>query len=106
VTDPYAEINGHQVIDLHRVTSEGRFAAGPVCIRCDTHFADRGEIEHTACPVPFSTGNHDLLVDPDDGLLYCTRCPLVAYDLADAAGEEPCPGPLRDERRPSRTDRR
>ncbi|MGC4938825.1 hypothetical protein [Kribbella sp. DT2] len=99
MTDPYAEINGHQVIDLHRVTSQGRFAAGPVCIRCDKHFADRGEIELTACPVPFTTGDHDLLVDPDDGLLYCTRCPLVAYDLADAASEEPCPGPQHDEQR-------
>jgi hypothetical protein len=105
VTDPYAEINGHQVIDLHRVTSEGRFSAGPVCIRCDAHFDNRREIEDTACPVPFSTGNHDLLVDPDDGLLYCTRCPLVAYDLADAASEEPCPGPLHG-RRPWRSDHR
>ncbi|GAB3821848.1 hypothetical protein [Kribbella italica] len=106
MTDPYAEINGHRVIDLHRVTSQGRFAAGPVCIRCDTHFADLQEIADTACPVPFATGNHDLLVDPDDGLLYCTQCPLVAYDLADAAGEEPCSGPVHNEQRPRRSDRR
>lgn len=92
--EAFAEVNGHRVIDLPRVTAQGRFAAGPVCIRCDAHFADRQEIERTPCPIGDDNRGHDVLIDPDDGLLYCTRCPLVAYDQADLASEPPCPGPV------------
>ena len=42
---------------------------------------------------PLASG-HDLVGNLDDGLLYCQRCPLVAYDLADAATEPICPMPL------------
>ncbi|WP_344157223.1 hypothetical protein [Kribbella yunnanensis] len=41
-----------------------------------------------------TTTGHDFVTDPGDGLLYCTRCPMVAYDLADAATEPECPLPL------------
>ncbi|ADB31040.1 hypothetical protein Kfla_1946 [Kribbella flavida DSM 17836] len=91
----FAEINGHQVVDLPRLSTQGRFGSGPVCIRCDAHFVDRLEVEESRCPVADQARGHDLLVDPDDGLLYCTRCPLVAYDLADVGSEPPCPGHLR-----------
>lgn len=37
---------------------------------------------------------HELVTNPIDGLLYCLRCPLVAYDLADAATEPTCPMPI------------
>ncbi|WP_185445606.1 hypothetical protein [Kribbella qitaiheensis] len=38
---------------------------------------------------------HEFVTNPCDGLLYCQRCPMVAYDLADAATEPICPMPLR-----------
>ncbi len=41
-----------------------------------------------------TTTGHDFVTDPGDGLLYCTQCPMVAYDLADAATEPECPLPL------------
>ncbi len=37
---------------------------------------------------------HELVSNLDDGLLYCVRCPLVAYDLDDVATEPECPMPL------------
>ena len=44
---------------------------------------------------PADTGSgHEFVTDPGDGLLYCTKCPMVAYDLADAATEPECPLPL------------
>lgn len=41
-----------------------------------------------------TTTGHDFVTDPGDGLLYCTQCPMVAYDLTDAATEPECPLPL------------
>ncbi|WP_165956582.1 hypothetical protein [Kribbella antibiotica] len=41
-----------------------------------------------------TTTGHDFVTDPGDGLLYCTQCPMVAYDLTDASTELECPLPL------------
>jgi len=94
VNEFFAEINGHWVVDMSRVTARGRVSAGPVCIRCGAHFAGWPDIEHTWCPVSGAARGHELVIDPYDGLLYCERCPLVAYDLDDVATEPQCPMPL------------
>ena len=94
MTELFAEINGHRVVDLSRVSPRGRSSSAPVCIRCGAHFADRLEIDNTSCPAAGKAHGHQLVTDPDDGLLYCTRCPLVAYDLDDVATEPTCPMPL------------
>lgn len=88
------EINGHRVVAVSRVTTLARLSAGSVCIRCGAHFVDRLEIENTSCPAAGDTHGHELFTNPDDGLLYCRRCPLVAYDLDDVATEPQCPMPL------------
>lgn len=94
MTELFAEINGHRVMTLSRVTTRGWVGAVPVCIECGTHFTDRREIENSPCPAAGTSHGHDIVVDPDDGLLYCQRCPLVAYDVADLATEPNCPIPL------------
>lgn len=38
--------------------------------------------------------SHELVSSLEDGLLYCLKCPLVAYDLNDVATEPICPMPL------------
>jgi hypothetical protein len=91
VTDFFADINGHQVVEVSRV---GRSSAIPVCLLCGAHFLDRFEIENTTCPAAGPAHGHDLINDPGDGLLYCTRCPFVAYDLNDVATDPICPMPL------------
>jgi hypothetical protein len=90
----FTEINGHRVVDLSRVTAQGRSNPTPVCFRCGAHFTDRLDIENTSCPAAGDSHGHRLVTDPEDGLLYCTRCPLVAYDLTDVASEPNCPMPL------------
>jgi len=94
VTEWFAEVNGHRVVELSRVTSQRRSSVTPVCLNCGAHFADRLEIDDTTCPAAGQPHGHDLVSDPDDGLLYCRRCPLVAYDLDDVATEPVCPMPL------------
>jgi hypothetical protein len=94
VTYLFAEINGHRVVDVSRVTTQGVAGAVPVCLRCGAHFTDRLEIERTFCPASGQAHGHDLITDSDDGLLYCRRCPMVAYDLDDVASEPNCPMPL------------
>ncbi|MGY4765698.1 hypothetical protein ACXC9Q_02130 [Kribbella sp. CWNU-51] len=91
MTDFFAEINGHRVVELSRM---GRSGATPVCLLCGAHFTDRPEIENTTCPAAGPAHGHDLVSDPADGHLYCTRCPFVAYDLNDAATDPICPMPL------------
>lgn len=49
---------------------------------------------NTYRPTAEDSPGHDFVEGPSDGLLYCTRCPMVAYDLADAATEPECPLPL------------
>ncbi|MFG1817715.1 hypothetical protein ACGFIF_28425 [Kribbella sp. NPDC049174] len=95
MTDFFDEINGHRVVDLSRVTPQGRAVVVPVCLGCGAHFTDRREIEGTSCPVAGEAHGHDLVTDAETGLLVCSRCPLVAYDLADAETEPTCPMPLR-----------
>jgi hypothetical protein len=94
VTELYAEINGHRVLDLSRASLAGPSGYASVCVRCGARFADRLEMENAPCPPVARTHNHDL-VTGDDGLLYCRHCPLVAYDLADVTSEPDCPLPLR-----------
>jgi len=94
VTDVFAEINGHRVVDLSRVTPQGHSIAVPVCFKCGAHFTNRAEIEATSCPAAGNPHGHDLFTDPETGLLYCSRCPLVAYDVTDAQTEPTCPMPL------------
>ena len=94
VTEFFAEINGHRIVDLSRVTHRRASRPAQVCSRCGAHFADRLEIENTSCPAAGTPHGHELFSDPDDGLLYCKRCPLVAYDLDDVATEPICPMPL------------
>lgn len=94
MNESVAEINGHRVVAVSRVTTLARLNGGSVCIRCGAHFVDRPEIENTSCPAAGDTHGHELFTDPDDGLLYCRRCPLVAYDLDDVATEPQCPMPL------------
>lgn len=93
MTEFFADINGHRVVELWPVTSS-KAGAVPVCLRCGAHFADRLEIENTFCRASGQAHGHDLFSDPDDGLLYCRRCPLVAYDLNDVDTEPICPMPL------------
>jgi hypothetical protein len=90
----FTEINGHRVAEIYRVTSAGREISALACLRCGAHFADLDEVRRTSCSSAGSTQSHKLVADPNDGLLYCTRCPLVAYDLDDAASEPECPMPL------------
>jgi hypothetical protein len=90
----FAEINSHLVADLSRVTATGRGAAVPACVRCGAHFTDRLEIEETRCAGAGEAHGHDLVSDPEHGFLYCTRCPMVAYDEDDVADEPTCPMPL------------
>jgi hypothetical protein len=89
VNDVCTKINGHRVRSLTRPAPHG--SAG-ICIECGAQFRDRLEIEDVYC----SNGahGHELVSDFDSGLLYCRRCPLVAYDSADAATEPLCPMPL------------
>ncbi|WP_433169228.1 hypothetical protein [Kribbella sp. CA-247076] len=94
MTDFFAEINGHQVANLSRMTPQGPATEVPVCLTCGAHFATRREIESTTCPASTVSAGHDLVADPETGLLYCTRCPLVAYDLHDARSSPTCPMPL------------
>jgi hypothetical protein len=91
----FTDINGHRVAEIYRVTSAGREFNALACLRCGAHFADLDEVRRTSCSSDGSTRSHELVAGPDDGLLYCTRCPLVAYDLDDAASESECPMPLR-----------
>ncbi|TDD22304.1 hypothetical protein E1218_19580 [Kribbella turkmenica] len=94
MTDFFAEINGHQVVNVSRMTSQGAGSEVPVCLTCGAHFATRREIEATICPAAGGARGHDLVTDPGTGLLYCTRCPLVAYDQLDARSSPTCPMPL------------
>ena len=94
MTDFFDEINGHRVLDLSRVTRQGRSIVVPVCFGCGAHFTDRREIEGTSCPAAGEPHGHDLTTDAETGLLTCRRCPLVAYDLADVETEPICPMPL------------
>jgi hypothetical protein len=94
VNESFAVINGHWVADVSMVTPQGHVGAGRVCIRCGAHFAPHDTIDSTHCPATGVTHGHELVTNPDDGLLYCTRCPLVAYDLTDVATEPHCPMPL------------
>jgi hypothetical protein len=94
VTDLYAEINGHRIMDLSRAMPAGPSSTASACVRCGARFADRLEMEDAPCPAAGRAHNHDLISD-DDGLLYCRQCPLVAYDLADVSSEPDCPIPLR-----------
>jgi hypothetical protein len=91
VTGYFAEINGHWVADAGWVTPGGVQPAGWICVRCGGHFADQDDPHRTNCPATAQAHGHELFTDPDDGLLYCRRCPLVAYDLADVASEPQCP---------------
>ena len=100
MTELFPEINGHRVVELSRVTPQGRAGAVPVCLGCGAHFADRFEIEGTSCPAAGEAHGHDLVSDLELGLLYCKRCPLVAYDLNDVATEPICPMPLQSWRSP------
>jgi hypothetical protein len=94
VNESLAVINGHWVADVSMITPHGEVSAGRVCIRCGGHFAHPTEIATTHCPAAGTSHGHQLMTNPDDGLLYCTRCPLVAYDLDDVATEPDCPMPL------------
>jgi hypothetical protein len=94
VVDLNAEVNGHHVVELWRVLDQKPPAATPACLKCGAHFRDRREAGHTFCPAAGGAHGHDLVRDPDDGLLSCSRCPLVAYDLHDAPREPICPMPL------------
>jgi uncharacterized C2H2 Zn-finger protein len=86
------EINGHR---LAPVSSSGRPAEEAlVCLRCGAHFVDRSESAFSVCPADGNSPGHELVRNPSDGLLYCTRCPMIAYDLADAATDPQCPLPL------------
>lgn len=100
MTELFAEINGHRVVELSRVTPQGRAGAVPVCLGCGAHFTDRLEIEGTSCPAAGEAHGHDLVSDLELGLLYCKRCALVAYDLNDVATEPICPMPLQSWRSP------
>ncbi|MFK4089532.1 hypothetical protein ACI2LF_35795 [Kribbella sp. NPDC020789] len=90
----FDEIHGHRLAEVSRLTPAGPGVSVRVCLRCGAHFADTSEAARTRCSRGGSPQEHDLVRDPEDGLLYCTRCPLVAYDHADAASEPDCPMPL------------
>ncbi|MEV8375957.1 hypothetical protein AB0P21_24680 [Kribbella sp. NPDC056861] len=90
----FADINGHRVVDLPRLTDQGQLVHESACLGCGTRFTERLQIEYFACPAIEEPHDHDLVSDPDDGLLYCLRCPLVAYDLDDVGTEPACPMPL------------
>lgn len=93
MNESFAVINGHWVTDVSMVTPRGDRSAGRVCVRCGGHFALGDDIE-AGCPAAGTAHGHELVTNLDDGLLYCTRCPLVAFDLADVASEPQCPMPL------------
>jgi hypothetical protein len=88
-----AKINGHRVATLPGPARQ-QPSLQSVCLGCGTRFTERLEIEYLVCPAGNDVHSHDLVGDPDDGLLYCLRCPLVAYDLNDVATEPTCPMPL------------
>ncbi|MEV8378747.1 hypothetical protein AB0P21_38760 [Kribbella sp. NPDC056861] len=88
----HIEINGHRVVELAQVTSRVFFGTSTICVGCGARFVDRLEIEERFCPAATVAHGHHLV--GDDGLLYCRRCPLVAYDLTDVATEPSCPMPL------------
>ncbi|MFI5735269.1 hypothetical protein ACIA49_34475 [Kribbella sp. NPDC051587] len=90
----FTEINGHRVAEVFRVTHAGPRPSALTCLRCAAHFADLDEVWRTTCSLAGRTRGHELVADPDDGLLYCTRCPLVAYGKDDATSEPECPMPL------------
>ena len=94
MTGFFTEINGHWVADAQRVMTDGLLPAGWICVRCGAHFADRHDPYRTRCPATNRPHGHERFTDPRDGLLYCRRCPLIAYDLADVATEPLCPMPL------------
>ncbi|TWD82893.1 hypothetical protein FB561_4039 [Kribbella amoyensis] len=95
----FAEINGHRVVAVPLTASGGRVIKRSLCVICDTQFADRLAIEERPCPgIAFGITDargHDLFADPDFGILFCTRCELVAVDQADLNGEPRCPRPAK-----------
>ncbi|WBQ03865.1 hypothetical protein [Kribbella sp. CA-293567] len=90
------EINGHRIATIRPAGRPAGSGGESVCFSCGTHFSDRIDIENTPCADLTRAHEHQLVRAATDDLLYCRQCPMVAYDLADAATDPHCPLRLPD----------
>jgi hypothetical protein len=88
------KITSHHVIDLVRVGLFGDRFVTSFCSRCGAQLGVGSGGDGEPCPAAEHVHEHELVTDALDGLLYCRRCPLIAYDLDDVATEPICPMPL------------